>query len=160
MVLAGVQNSNLSKLPPGTTTKKQSLEYAFRTGVCADEMMSYSAWRPHRESWCAARLRKREYRLFSLGADVKTVLVSHCPLVQPPTDAQPFPESAQWCGTSWTSRLACAVSRRGRVYGHLHIARIHVTMTVFALRRCPSGSLSEWGLRIKPPALPRKVLPP
>ncbi len=72
-----------SWLAPGTTTKKESMNYAYRTGVvCTDEMLLYSTPYADRESWCDARLRESKRRLFALGHDVRTVLVSHWPLVR------------------------------------------------------------------------------
>ena len=83
-----------SWLAPGTRTKKESLEYAYRTGVvCTDEMLLHPDPYPDRESWCDARLKESERRLFALGPDVKTVLVSHWPLVRQPTDVLRFPSS-------------------------------------------------------------------
>ena len=53
-----------SWLPPGTKTKKESLEYAHRTGVvCTDEMILHPDPYPDRESWCADRVKESERRL-------------------------------------------------------------------------------------------------
>ena len=148
-----------SWLAPGTTTKKESLEYAYRTGVvCTDEMMLHPDPYPDRESWCDARLKKSERRLFALGPDVKTVLVSHWPLVRQPTDMLRFPEFAQWCGTTrtadWHTRFRAEVA----VYGHLHIPRTtHYDGVRF--EEVSLGYPREWSKRAKPPVMPKKVLP-
>jgi 3',5'-cyclic AMP phosphodiesterase CpdA len=148
-----------SWLAPGTSTKKESLEYAYRTGVvCADEIMLHPDPYPDRESWCDARLRESERRLSALGADTKTVLVSHWPLIRQPTDALRFPEFAQWCGTSrtadWHTRFRAEVA----VYGHLHIPRTsHYDGVRF--EEVSLGYPSEWSKRTRPPEAPRRVLP-
>ena len=148
-----------SWLAPGTSTKKELLEYAYRTGVvCADEIMLHPDPYPDRESWCDARLRESERRLSALGADTKTVLVSHWPLIRQPTDALRFPEFAQWCGTSrtadWHTRFRAEVA----VYGHLHIPRTsHYDGVRF--EEVSLGYPSEWSKRTRPPEAPRKVLP-
>ena len=148
-----------SWLAPGTSTKKESLEYAYRTGVvCADEILLHPNPYPDRESWCDARLKESERRLSALGSDMKTVLVSHWPLIRQPTDALRFPEFAQWCGTSrtadWHTRFRAEVA----VYGHLHIPRTsHYDGVRF--EEVSLGYPSEWSKRPRPPEAPKKVLP-
>jgi predicted phosphodiesterase len=148
-----------SWLAPATKTKKEALEFAYRTGVvCADETMLHSDPYPDRESWCDARLKESERRLCSLGREVKTVLVSHWPLVRQPTAALRFPEFAQWCGTSrtadWHKRFRAEVA----VYGHLHIPRTtHYDSVRF--EEVSLGYPSEWSKRAKPPVTPKKIFP-
>lgn len=148
-----------SWLAPGTATKKESLEYAYRTGVvCTDEMILHPDPYPDRDSWCDARIKESERRLSDLGSNVKTVLVSHWPLVRQLTDKLRFPEFAQWCGTSrtadWHTRFRAEVA----VYGHLHIPRTtHHDGVRF--EEVSLGYPSEWSKRTKPPMIPKKVLP-
>lgn len=135
---------------PGTTTKKESLEYALRTGVfCADEIMLHPDPYPDRDSWCEARLLKSERRLSALGPKVKTVLVSHWPLIRQPTQRLRFPEFAQWCGTTqtfdWHKRFQAEVV----IYGHLHIPRTsHYDGVRF--EEVSLGYPNEWSQRLAP----------
>ena len=148
-----------SWLAPGTTNKKESLEYAYETGVvCTDETFLHPDPYPDRESWCAARVAESERRLAALPDDARTVLVSHWPLVRQPTEVLWFPEFAQWCGTTrtadWHTRFRAEVA----VYGHLHIPRTtHYDGVRF--EEVSLGYPREWGRRDKPPALPKKVFP-
>jgi hypothetical protein len=147
-----------SWLAPGTKTKKESLEYAYRMGVaCTDEMILYPDPYADRESWCAARVKESERRLSTLGPDVKTVLVSHWPLVRQPTDTLRYPEFAQWCGTTrtadWHTRFRAEVA----VYGHLHIPRTTYYDGV-RFEEVSLGYPREWSKRAKPPVMPKKVL--
>jgi 3',5'-cyclic AMP phosphodiesterase CpdA len=148
-----------SWLAPSTSTKEESLEYAYRTGVvCADEIMLYPDPYPDREFWCDARVKESERRLSALNSDIKTVLVSHWPLIRQPTDALRFPEFAQWCGTTrtadWHTRFRAEVA----VYGHLHIPRTgHYDGVRF--EEVSLGYPSEWSNRPGPPQAPKKVLP-
>jgi 3',5'-cyclic AMP phosphodiesterase CpdA len=147
-----------SWLAPGTKTKKESLDYAYRMGVvCDDEMILHPDPYPDRESWCTARVKESERRLSTLGPDVKTVLVSHWPLVRQPTDTLRYPEFAQWCGTTrtadWHTRFRAEVA----VYGHLHIPRTtHYDGVRF--EEVSLGYPREWSKRAKPPVMPKKVL--
>jgi len=147
-----------SWLAPGTTNKKESLEYAYDTGVvCADEMLLHPNPYPDRESWCSARLKEAEDRLLVLPPDVKTVLVGHWPLVRQPTDALRFPEFAQWCGTTRTADWHIRFRAEVVVYGHLHIPRTTYYDGV-RFEEVSIGYPREWSKRSKPP-MPRKVLP-
>lgn len=143
---------------PGTATKKDSIDYAYRTGVvCIDELMLHPDPYPDRESWCDARLKESERRLSALGSEVKTVLVSHWPLVRAPTRVLRFPEFAQWCGTSRTADWHIRFRAEVTVYGHLHIPRTtHYDGVRF--EEVSLGYPGEWGKRSKPPTLPKKVL--
>jgi 3',5'-cyclic AMP phosphodiesterase CpdA len=147
-----------SWLAPATNTKKESLEYAYHTGVvCADEMLLHPDPYPDRESWCSARLKKAEDRLLVLAPDVKTVLVGHWPLVRQPTHALRFPEFAQWCGTTRTADWHIRFRAEVVVYGHLHIPRTTYYDGV-RFEEVSVGYPREWSKRSEPP-IPRKVLP-
>jgi 3',5'-cyclic AMP phosphodiesterase CpdA len=143
---------------PGTTTKKESLEYALRTGViCADEIMLHPDPYPDRESWCEARLVESERRLSALGTEVNTVLVAHWPLIRQPTELLRFPEFAQWCGTTRTSDWHRRFRAELVIYGHLHIPRIsHYDGVRF--EEVSLGYPNEWSKRPSPPIVPKKVL--
>jgi 3',5'-cyclic AMP phosphodiesterase CpdA len=148
-----------SWLAPGTTTKKESLEYAYGTGVvCTDEMLLHPDPYPDRESWSAARVAESERRLAALAPDERTVLVSHWPLVRQPTDVLWFPEFAQWCGTTrtadWHTRFRAEVA----VYGHLHIPR-STRYDGVRFEEVSLGYPREWSKREQPPALPKRVFP-
>jgi 3',5'-cyclic AMP phosphodiesterase CpdA len=147
-----------SWLAPGTTTKKESLECAYRMGVvCTDELILHPDPYPDRESWCDARVKEAERRLSALSPDAKTVLVSHWPLVRQATDALRFPAFAQWCGTTrtadWHTRFRAEVA----VYGHLHIPRTTYYDSV-RFEEVSLGYPREWIKRAKPPVIPKKVL--
>ncbi|QPF94522.1 metallophosphoesterase family protein [Bradyrhizobium commune] len=147
-----------SWLAPGTRTKRESLQYAYQTGiVCADEMLLHPSPYPDRESWCSARLSEAESRLLALGPDVKTVLVGHWPLIRQPTQALRFPEFAQWCGTTRTADWHIRFRASVVVYGHLHIPRTAYYDGV-RFEEVSVGYPREWSKRSKPP-MPRKVLP-
>jgi 3',5'-cyclic AMP phosphodiesterase CpdA len=143
---------------PGIRTKKESLEHAYRAGVvCSDEMLLHPDPYPDREAWCNARLKKSERFLFALGPNVKTVLVSHWPLVRETTNLLRFPEFAQWCGTTRTADWHIRFRAEVVVYGHLHIPRTtHYDGVRF--EEVSMGYPREWSRRSKPPT-PRKVLP-
>lgn len=156
--LARPERSCNNWLAPGTRNKKESLAYAYETGiVCADEMLLHPAPYPDRESWCSARLKEAERRLLALGPDVKTVLVGHWPLVRQPTQALRFPEFAQWCGTTQTSDWHIRFRAKVVVYGHLHIPRTTYYDGV-RFEEVSVGYPREWSKRSKPPR-PKKVLP-
>ncbi|PYC65369.1 metallophosphoesterase [Micromonospora arborensis] len=148
-----------SWLAPGTTSKEESLRYAHSTGVvCTDEVLLHPDPYPDRESWSAARVAESERRLAALAPGVRTVLVSHWPLVRQPTDVLWYPEFAQWCGTSrtadWHTRFGAEVA----VYGHLHIPRTtHYDGVRF--EEVSLGYPREWSARATPPRLPKRVLP-
>jgi 3',5'-cyclic AMP phosphodiesterase CpdA len=148
-----------SWLAPGARTKKESLEYALRAGVvCADEVMLHSDPHPDREAWCDARVKESERRLSALGSEVKTVLVSHWPLVRQATDALRFPEFSRWCGTDRTADWHIRFRAEVVVYGHLHIPRTtHYDGVRF--EEVSLGYPSEWMKRDNPPLVPKKVLP-
>ncbi|MGX6600950.1 metallophosphoesterase family protein [Micromonosporaceae bacterium Da 78-11] len=109
---------------PGTRTKEESLRYAHDTGVvCTDEMLLHPDPYPSREAWCWARVAETERRLQACDPQLRTVLVSHWPLVRQPTDVLRYPEFAQWCGTDRTADWHLRFRADVAVYGHLHIPR-------------------------------------
>jgi 3',5'-cyclic AMP phosphodiesterase CpdA len=143
---------------PGITTKEESLEYALRSGViCADEMLLHPDPHTTRASWCEARLQETESRLSRLSTDVKTVLVSHWPLIRQPTEALRFPAFAQWCGTSRTSDWHRRFRAELVIYGHLHIPRTSRYDGV-RFEEVSLGYPNEWSKRSRPPITPKKVL--
>ena len=112
---------------------------------------------PDRESWCDARLKETESRLSALSPNVKTVLVSHWPLVRLPTAVLRFPEFAQWCGTIRTADWHIRFRAEVVIYGHLHIPRTtHHDGVRF--EEVSLGYPREWSKRACPPVVPRKVL--
>ena len=72
-------------------------------------------------SWCDARVTETERRLSLLSPDVKTLLVSHWPLVRQPTEMLRHPESHNGAAPTepriGTVRFLAEIA----VYGHLHI---------------------------------------
>jgi 3',5'-cyclic AMP phosphodiesterase CpdA len=113
-----------SFLAPGTRTKEESLRYAHETGVvCTDEMLLHPDPYPSREAWCRARVDRTERRLEACDPALRTVLVSHWPLVRQPTQVLRYPEFAQWCGTDRTADWHVRFRADVAVYGHLHIPR-------------------------------------
>jgi 3',5'-cyclic AMP phosphodiesterase CpdA len=145
---------------PGTTTKAESLEVAYASGiVCTDEQMLHPDPYPDRESWCWARLAETERRLAELDPGLPTVLVSHWPLRREPTDIMWYPEFAQWCGTERTADWHLRYRAAAAVYGHLHIPRTtHYDGVRF--EEVSLGYPREWGSRATPPALPKRILGP
>ncbi len=108
--------------PDGMATKAESLALAYETGiVCSDEAVLHLDPYPSREAWCEARVAATELRLAALGPRVRTVLVSHFPLIREPTRALRYPEFAQWCGTDRTADWHLRFRAEAVVYGHLHI---------------------------------------
>jgi predicted phosphodiesterase len=143
---------------PGTTTKEESLAYAYRTGVvCTDEELLHPDPYPDRESWCRARVAATEKRLAAIDPALPTVLVSHWPLHRHPTDVLWYPEFAQWCGTEltagWHRRFRAATA----VYGHLHIPRTTWQDGV-RFQEVSLGYPREWSKRGGTPTLMHKVL--
>lgn len=109
---------------PGTSTKEDSLAYAYRTGiVCTDEDLLHPDPRPSREAWCEARVDATQRRLDAIDPALPTILVNHFPLVREPTEILRHPEFAQWCGTVRTADWHRRYRARAVVYGHLHIPR-------------------------------------
>ena len=104
-----------SWLAPGTRTKTQSLEYAYRTGaVCNDEMLLHPEPYPNRESWCNARLKESERRLVALGPRRQDG--ARQPLATgPPADGRAaIPRVRTVVRYYQNSRLAHPISGRGR----------------------------------------------
>jgi 3',5'-cyclic AMP phosphodiesterase CpdA len=143
---------------PGTTTKEESLRRAYEAGVvCTDESLLHPDPYPDRESWCRARVDETERRLAALEPAVRTVLVTHWPLVRQPTDVLWHPEFAQWCGTErtadWHRRFRAEVA----VYGHLHIPRT-TRYDGVRFEEVSLGYPREWGRRDGGPYRPRQIL--
>jgi 3',5'-cyclic AMP phosphodiesterase CpdA len=113
-----------SFLPPGAATSAEGLAQAYEAGVvCTDEVLLHPDPYPSREDWCRARVEASERRLSALGPDVRTVLMSHFPLIREPTESLRYPEFAQWCGTTRTADWHIRFRAAAVVYGHLHIPR-------------------------------------
>ncbi|GID91758.1 metallophosphoesterase family protein [Amorphoplanes digitatis] len=143
---------------PGTTTKQESLAYAYRTGVvCTDEQLLHPDPYPDRESWCWDRVALTERRLAAIDPALPTVLVSHWPLHRHPTEVLWYPEFAQWCGTERTADWHLRFRAAAAVYGHLHIPRTTWQDGV-RFEEVSLGYPREWGARPEPPALPRPIL--
>jgi 3',5'-cyclic AMP phosphodiesterase CpdA len=144
---------------PATTTKEESLAYAYRTGVvCSDEALLHPDPFPDRESWCRARLADSERRLAALDPELPTVLVSHWPLVRRPTEVLWHPEFAQWCGTDGTTDWHRRFRALACVYGHLHIPRT-IEVDGVPFHEVSLGYPREWRGRGTPPRLLTRVLP-
>jgi 3',5'-cyclic AMP phosphodiesterase CpdA len=148
-----------SWLAPGTTTKEESWERALQSGViCADEVMLHPDPYPDREAWCNARVNESERRLSALDPEVKTVLVSHWPLIRQVTASLRYQEFARWCGTTRTADWHKRFNAEVVVYGHLHIPRTtHHDGVRF--EEVSLGYPREWTTRTRSPAVPRKILP-
>lgn len=143
---------------PGTTTKEESLAYAYRTGVvCTDESLLHPDPYPDRESWCRDRVAATERRLAAADPDVPLVLVSHWPLHRHPTEVLWYPEFAQWCGTELTGDWHRRFNVAAAVYGHLHIPRTTWQDGV-PFHEVSLGYPREWGRRGTEPELLRPVL--
>lgn len=143
---------------PGTTTKQESLAYAYRTGVvCTDERLLHPDPYPDRESWCADRVARTERRLAAIDPALPTVLVTHWPLHRHPTEVLRYPEFAQWCGTELTADWHLRFRATAAVYGHLHIPRTTWQDGV-RFEEVSLGYPREWRDRPEPPVLPKRIL--
>jgi 3',5'-cyclic AMP phosphodiesterase CpdA len=146
-------------LVPGVTTKEESLARAYEAGVvCTDEHLLHPDPYPSREAWCIDRVAETERRLDALDPSLRTVLVSHWPLVRQPTDVLWHPEFAQWCGTvrtaGWHKRYRAAAV----VYGHLHIPR-STNYDGVPFEEVSLGYPREWQARGGEPYAIRQILP-
>ena len=101
--------------------------------------------------------RQLERRLLALGSEVKTVLVSHWPLVRQVTD--PFDtRSSRAVRTTRTANWHKRFNAEVVVYGHLHIPRTtHYDGVRF--EEVSLGYPREWTKRSRPPGVPKKVFP-
>lgn len=143
---------------PGTSTKAESLAYAYRTGVvCTDEQLLHADPYPDRETWCRERVALTEQRLAAVDPETPMVLVSHWPLHRHPTEVLWYPEFAQWCGTDLTAGWHRKFNVAACVYGHLHIPRTTWQDGV-PFHEVSLGYPREWKRRDKPPVLLHKVL--
>jgi 3',5'-cyclic AMP phosphodiesterase CpdA len=143
---------------PGVTSKEESLKLAYEAGVvCTDEMLLHPDPYPDRESWCWARLSETRSRLDVTDPALRTVLVSHWPLVRRPTDVLWYPQFAQWCGTDRTADWHLRYRAAAAVYGHLHIPRTaHYDGVRF--EEVSLGYPREWQRRSSGPAPMRRIM--
>jgi predicted phosphodiesterase len=145
--------------PPGTSTKKEGLAYAYSTGiVCKDEFRLHPDPYPSREHWCRERVDLTLRRLEALDPTEPLVLVNHYPLVRDPTRVMRYPEFAQWCGTAATADWHVRFPVTTMVYGHLHIPRTTWHDGV-RFEEVSLGYPREWGARAAGPVLLREILP-
>jgi predicted phosphodiesterase len=145
--------------PPGTSTKKAGLEYAYGTGVvCNDEFRLHPDPYPQREDWCSERVALSLRRLEACDPAEPLVLVNHYPLVREPTRVLRYPEFAQWCGTTATADWHLRFPVAAMVYGHLHIPRTTWHDGV-RFEEVSLGYPREWQPRRIAPMLPREILP-
>jgi 3',5'-cyclic AMP phosphodiesterase CpdA len=143
---------------PDVTSKEESLKLAYEAGVvCTDEMLLHPDPYPDRESWCWARLGETSSRLDATDPALRTVLVSHWPLVRRPTDVLWYPQFAQWCGTDRTADWHLRYRAAAAVYGHLHIPRTtHYDGVRF--EEVSLGYPREWQRRSSGPAPMRRIM--
>ncbi|WP_439427375.1 metallophosphoesterase [Micromonospora sp. LA-10] len=105
----------------GAATKEEALKRAYDADVmCADESLLHPDPYRNRESWRWARVAAKA-RLSAIDPGLRTVLVSHWPLVWQPIDVLSYLEFAQWCGTELTVDWRIRFRAVAVVYGHLHI---------------------------------------
>jgi 3',5'-cyclic AMP phosphodiesterase CpdA len=143
---------------PGQQTKAESLARAYEVGVvCTDELMLHPDPYPSREAWCEARVTQTEQRLTELDPALRTVLVTHWPLVREPTRIMTYPEFAQWCGTDRTAGWHTRFRAEAAVYGHLHIPRTTWHDGV-RFEEVSVGYPREWRRRDTPPGTLRRIL--
>lgn len=143
---------------PGAATVSQSLRIAYEAGiVCSDEYFLHPDPYPSRGAWCRERVRVTEQRLSALDPELRTVLISHWPLVRRPTEILRYPEFAQWCGTELTADWHLRFRASAVVYGHLHIPRVTYHENV-RFQEVSLGYPREWR-KWPPRALLREVLP-
>lgn len=139
-------------------TKDERLARARAARVVAiDEYMLDPAPHPSREAWSAARVAATAARLDRIDQELPTVLVSHWPLHEHPTEILRHPEFALWCGTPRTADWHERYRALAVVYGHLHIPR----RTMLGATRFEEVSLGyprEWR-RYGGPRRPRVILP-
>jgi 3',5'-cyclic AMP phosphodiesterase CpdA len=143
---------------PGAQNKEESLQLAYDAGVvCTDEVLLHPDPYPSREAWCWDRVTLSERRLAALDPAMRTVLVSHWPLVREPTRLMWYPEFAQWCGTDRTADWHRRFRATAAVYGHLHIPRTtHYDGVRF--EEVSLGYPREWGRRGEKPDPVRRIL--
>lgn len=139
-------------------TKVERLEVAKAARVVAvDEYMLDHDPYPSREAWCAARVAATEQRLDALDPALPTVLVSHWPLHEHPTEILRHREFALWCGTPRTADWHERYRALAVVYGHLHIPR-RTTLGSTRFEEVALGYPREWR-RYGGPRRPRVILP-
>ncbi|GAA2307759.1 metallophosphoesterase [Streptomyces kunmingensis] len=144
---------------PQVSTKQQSLERAYETGVvCSDEFMLHPDPYPSRDAWCRDRVKETETRLAEADPALPLVLVNHYPLVRHPTRILRHPEFAQWCGTELTADWHTRFPVQTVVYGHLHIPRTTWYDGV-RFEEVSVGYPREWRRPGHPAVGPRQILP-
>jgi EmrB/QacA subfamily drug resistance transporter len=142
---------------PGATSRYESLDYAYTTGVVSsDELLLRPEPYADRESWCADRLAETERRLGSIPPSMPTVLVSHWPLLRRATAAMTAPELAQWCGTEgtadWHTRFRAVVA----IHGHVRDPGTSYHDGV-RFEEVSLGYPRDWKGRDDRPRLPRRI---
>ncbi|MBO9533862.1 MAG: metallophosphoesterase [Solirubrobacteraceae bacterium] len=125
--------------------------------VAVDEYLLDPAPFPSREAWCAARVAATSARLDALDPSLPTVLVSHWPLHEHPTEILRHPEFSLWCGTPRTADWHERYRALAVVYGHLHIPR-RTTLGATRFEEVSLGYPREWR-RFGGPRRPRVILP-
>jgi 3',5'-cyclic AMP phosphodiesterase CpdA len=144
---------------PGLETKDAALANAREAGVvCTDEFQLHPDPHPTREAWCDVRITETEQLLAARDPALRTVLVSHFPLVREPTSVLWHPEFALWCGTERTADWHKRYDAVAAVYGHLHIPRTTWYDGV-RFEEVSLGYPREWERRPGPHGRPRQILP-
>lgn len=153
-----IQLYDYSFCAPGTRNKQESLRRAYEAGaVCTDELLLSSDPYPRQEDWCWDRITLSEKRLAALDPALRTVLISHWPLVRKPTEVMWYPELAQWCGTERTADWHRRFRAEVVVYGHLHLPRTtHYDGVRF--EEVSLGYPRDWGGRDSEPDPVRRIL--
>ena len=141
----------------GATTAERLERAKAARVVAVDEYMLDPAPHPSREAWCAARVAATEARLGALDPALPTILVSHWPLHEHPTEILRHPEFALWCGTPRTADWHERFGAVAVVYGHLHIPR-RTTLGDTRFEEVSLGYPREWR-RFGGPRRPRVILP-
>lgn len=143
---------------PGARNKQESLRQAHEAGVvCTDELLLSPYPYPSREDWCWDRIALTEERLAALDPALRTVLISHWPLVRKPTEVMWYPEFAQWCGTERTAEWHLRFRAEVVVYGHLHIPRTTYYDGV-RFEEVSLGYPRDWGRSGSEPDPVRRIL--
>lgn len=125
--------------------------------VAVDEYMLLPEPYSTRQAWCAARVTETAARLDAIDPALPTVLVSHWPLHEHPTELLRHPEFALWCGTPRTADWHTRYRALAVVYGHLHIPR-RTTLDGTRFEEVALGYPREWR-RHGGPRRPRVILP-
>jgi 3',5'-cyclic AMP phosphodiesterase CpdA len=139
-------------------SQQEAMQEAYAAGiVCTDEWLLHPDPFPSREAWCANRVANTAHRLDRLAPDVRTVLISHWPLLRQPTGMLRHPQFAQWCGTVRTANWHRRYRAIAAVYGHLHIPRTTEHDGV-RFEEVSLGYPHEWGMRNNATGPVRRIL--